>query len=92
VPKVPGEAWTTQPYRNSTHSFDVEFCEWNLKIHNYALEYDGVTYENQYEIVGATVDEIKFDPELNSISIQLIDSENGLIQIIMHISYLNQDK
>lgn len=31
VPKHEGDAWPSMGYENSTHSFDVEFCEWILK-------------------------------------------------------------
>jgi len=28
--KGPRDAWVSYPYQNTTHSFDVEFCVWNL--------------------------------------------------------------
>lgn len=74
IPKGPDDAWTTQPYRNSTHSFDVEFCEWNVRelFYNVVKE-DDMIFVISYTIKGGTIDGMGSDDDADSL-LMSIDS------------------
>jgi len=62
---------------------DCKYVDSTLVSGYYELKNDGISYGNNYEISGATVNEIKFDSVSNSILIPLEKSENGYIRIII---------